>query len=149
MGKQKGNGVTALLCGELPPSTAFKYLFSFLALLALISIIAVPLLWGSAGIIVLILPLYIINLLVTSKIRARLLLQLSAIRYLGAMIRLSKKLAAIKCPELADCCEKLKKATSATEKIARKTFLLFPESSFSSDIGTLHPWCVGQLSPLV
>jgi len=88
MGKQKGNGVTALLCGELPPSTAFKYLFSFLALLALISIIAVPLLWGSPGIIVLILPLYIINLLVTSKIRARLLLQLSAIRYLGAMIRL-------------------------------------------------------------
>jgi len=137
MGKQKGNGVTALLCGELPPSTAFKYLFSFLALLALISIIAVPLLWGSAGIIVLILPLYVINLLVTSKIRARLLLQLSAIRYLGAMIRLSKKLAAIKCPELADCCEKLKKATSATEKIARKTFLLFPESSFGSDIGTL------------
>lgn len=137
MGKQKGNGVTALLCGELPPSTAFKYLFSFLALLALISIIAVPLLWGSAGIIILILPLYVINLLVTSKIRARLLLQLSAIRYLGAMIRLSKKLAAIKCPELADCCEKLKKATSATEKIARKTFLLFPESSFCSDIGTL------------
>jgi hypothetical protein len=137
MGKQKGNGVTALLCGELPPSAAFKYLFSFLALLALISIIAVPLLWGSPGIIVLILPLYIINLLVTSKIRARLLLQLSAIRYLGAMIRLSKKLAAIKCPELADCCEKLKKATSATEKIARKTFLLFPESSFCSDIGTL------------
>jgi DNA mismatch repair ATPase MutS len=137
MGKQKGNGVTALLCEELPPSTAFKYLFSFLALLAFVSIIAVPLLWGARGIIIFILPLYIINLLVTSKIRARLLLQLSAIRYLGAMIRLSKKLAAIKCPELADCCEKLKKATSATEKIARKTFLLFPESSFGSDIGTL------------
>ncbi|MBA7466654.1 DNA mismatch repair protein MutS [subsurface metagenome] len=137
MGKQKGNGVTALVCGELPPSTALKYLFSFLALLAFVSIVAVPLLWGARGIIIFILPLYIINLLVTSKIRARLLLQLSAIRYLGAMIRLSKKLAAIKCPELADCCEKLKKATSATEKIARKTFLLFPESSFGSDIGTL------------
>jgi len=137
MGKQKGNGVTALLCGELPPSTAFKYLFSFLALLAFVLIVAVPPLWGARGIIIFILPLYVINLMVTSKIRARLLLQLSAIRYLGAMIRLSKKVAAIKCPELADCCEKLKKATSATEKIARKTFLLFPESSFSSDIGTL------------
>jgi len=137
MGKQKGNGVTALVCEELPPSTAFKYLFSFLALLAFVSIVAVPPLWGARGIIIFILPLYIINLLVTSKIRARLLLQLSAIRYLGAMIRLSKKLAAIKCPELADCCEKLKKATLATEKIARKTFLLFPESSFGSDIGTL------------
>ena len=128
MGKQKGNGITALVCEELPPSTPLKFLFSFLALLALISIIAVPFLWGSAGIIVLILPLYIINLLVTSRIRARLLLQLAAIRYLGAMIRLSKKLAAIKCPELADCCEKLKKATSATEKLSEKLSCYFQKA---------------------
>ena len=137
MGKQKGNGVTALVCEEIPPSNPLRFLFSFLALLAFISIIAVPVLWGAPGILLLILPLYIVNLLATSKVRAQLLFQLAAIRYLGAMIRLAKKIASIKCPELADYCEKLKKATSATEKIARKTFLLFPESSLSSDIGTL------------
>lgn len=137
MGKQKGNGVTALICEETHPSTPLKYLFSFLASLAFISIIAVPLLWGVRGIVVLVLPLYVINLLVTYKARARLLLQLTAIRYLGAMIRLGKQVAVLKNPELAGYCEKLKEATSATGRIARKTFLLFPESSASSDIGTL------------
>jgi len=137
MGKQKGNGITALICEDLPPSTPFKYLFSFLALLALISIIAVPFLWGSAGIIVLILPLYIVNLLVTNKVRGRLLFQLASIRYLGAMIRLGERIAAFECPELADYRAELKKATSATKKIVRKTLLLFPEGSVSSDIGTL------------
>ena len=137
MGKQKGNGITALVCEELPPSSPIKFLFSFLALLALISIITVPLFWGSAGFIVLVLPLYIVNLLATCKIRRQLLFQLAAIRCLGAMIRLGQEIAAVGCPELADCCATLRKATSATRKIARKTFLLFPENSVSSDLGAL------------
>lgn len=137
MGKQKGNGITTLVCEELPPSTPLKFLFSFLALLALVSIVAVLLLWGSAGIIVVIIPLYLINMLATNKVRRRLLFQLAAIRYLGAMIRLGKKIAAIKCSELSDYRSEFEKATSATKKIARKTFLLFPEASVSSDIATL------------
>jgi DNA mismatch repair ATPase MutS len=137
MGKQKGNGITALICEELPPFTPLKFLFSFLSLLALISIFAVPLLWGSAGIIVIILPLYLVNMLATNKVRRRLLFQLTAIRYLGAMIRLGEKIAAIECPELSEYCAELEKATSTTKKIARKTFLLFPEASVSSDIATL------------
>ena len=136
MGKQKGNGITDLVCEDLPPSTPFKFLFSFLALLALVSIIAVPFLWGSNGIIIIILPLYIVNLLATNKVRRRLFSQLAAIRYLGAMIRLGEKIAAIECPELEDYRAELKKATSVTKIIARKTLLLFPEGSVSSDIGT-------------
>jgi DNA mismatch repair ATPase MutS len=137
MGKQKGNGITALVCGELPPSTPLKLLFSFLALLAFISIIAVPIVWGSAGIIVVILPLYLVNMLATNKVRGRLLFQLAAIRHLGAMIHLGRKIVATKCPELSDYCAELEKATSATKKIARKTFLLLPEASVSSDIAEL------------
>ncbi|MFC1793476.1 MutS family DNA mismatch repair protein [Planctomycetota bacterium] len=137
MGKQKGNGITALICGELPPSTPLKLLFSFLALLAFISIIAVPIVWGSAGIIVVILPLYLVNMLATNKVRGRLLFQLAAIRHLGAMIHLGRKIVATKCPELSDYCAELEKATSATKKIARKTFLLLPEASVSSDIAEL------------
>jgi len=137
IGKQKGNGITALVCEELPPSTFRKHLFSFLALLALISIIVVPLLWGSAGIIIVILPLYLINMLATSRVRARLLFELGAIRYLGAMIRLGEKITDIKCPELADYRAALKEATSVLKKIAKRTFLLFPEASVSSDLATL------------
>jgi DNA mismatch repair ATPase MutS len=137
MGKQKGNGITALVCEDLPPSTPLKFLFSFLALLAIVSIIAVPFVWGSTGIVIIILPLYIVNLLATNKVRRQLLFQLAAIRYLGAMIRLGERIAAIECPELAGYQTELKKATSVTRKIARKTLLLFPEGSVSSDIGTL------------
>ena len=137
IGKQKGNGITALVCEDTPPSNPLRYLFSFLALLALISIIAVPVLWGTSGIIVIILPLYLINLLATSKVRSQLFFQLAAIRYLGTMIRSAKTISGIECPELADYCDKLKEATSAAERIAKKTFLLLPESSFSSDIATL------------
>jgi DNA mismatch repair ATPase MutS len=137
MGRQKGNGITSLVCKELPHSTPMKFIFSFLAVLALISIIAVPIVWGSAGIIVGIIPLYLVNMLATNKVRRRLLFQLAAIRYLGAMIRLGKKIAAIKCPELSEYRVELEKATSATNKIVRKTFLLHPEASVSSDVGTL------------
>lgn len=137
MGRQKGNGITALVCEELPSSIPFKYLFSFLAMLALISLIVVPLLWGSAGIIVVILPLYLVNMLATNKVRKQLLSQLAAIRYLGAMIRLGEQITAIQCLELAGYCAKLKEAASVLKKIARKTFLLFPEASVSSDLATL------------
>jgi DNA mismatch repair ATPase MutS len=137
MGKQKGNGITALICGELPPSTSFKFFFSFLALLAFLSIIAVPIFWGSAGIIMVILPIYLVNMLATNKVRKRLLFQLTAIRYLGAMIRLGKKISDIECPKLSEYRVELEKATLATNKIVRKTFLLYPEASVSSDIGTL------------
>ena len=137
IGRQKGNGITALVCEELPPSNPLRLLFSFMALLALVSIIAVPLLWGPVGIIAVILPLYLVNLLATSRVRARLLFQLGAIRYLGAMIRLGEKITDIECPKLADYRATLKETTSVLKKIARKTFLLFPEASVSSDLATL------------
>jgi len=137
MGKQKGNGITTLVYEELPPSSPVKFLFSFLALLALISIIAVPLFWGPTGFFVLVFPLYIVNFLATCKVRRQLLFKLTVIRYLAAMIRLGKELTALRCPELADYCATLSKATSATRKISRKTFLLLPENSVSSDLATL------------
>ncbi len=137
IGRQKGNGITSLVCDALPPSTSRKYLFSFLAFLALVSIVAIPVLWGSAGIIAVIIPLYLVNMLATSRVRTQLLFQLGAIRYLGAMIRLGEKIAEIECLELAGYRAELKEAASVLKKIARKTFLLFPEASMSSDLGTL------------
>jgi DNA mismatch repair ATPase MutS len=136
IGKQKGNGITALVCEDLPASSSLKLLYSFLAVLAIVSI-AVPFLWGPAGIIVVILPLYLVNMLATSRVRARLLFQLGAIRYLGAMIRLGKEISDNECPELTHYRAALKDATLVLKKIARKTFLLFPEASISSDIATL------------
>ncbi len=137
LGRQKGNGITSLVYGKIPPSSSERFLFSFMALLALVSIITVPFIWGASGFILVILPIYIVNLLITNKIRARLVFQLNAIRYLGSMIRIAQNISKIDNPDLKDYCEKLKKAASAAEKIASKTFLLSPENYFSSDVQTL------------
>jgi DNA mismatch repair ATPase MutS len=137
LGKQKGNIVTALLCEELSCSKPHQMLFSFLAVLALISIVVVPFLLGDPGFILIILPLYIINLLASFRVKAQLQFQLASIRYLGAMIRLAGHIAENNHPQLAEYCKKLKEAAAATEKIARKTYLLFPESALSSDVFTI------------
>lgn len=137
LGMKQGNTVTTLVYEEVPPLSNIRFLFSFLALLALLSIVIVPFLWGAPGIFFVVIPLYIVNLLASYKIRAGLAFQIGAIRYLGAMIRIAQKISTFNCPELRDYCEKLKKAASASEKIASKTFLLSPENYFSSDFVTL------------
>jgi len=136
LGRSDTNVITSLVWGEAPSSTRVRHLYSFLALLALVSAIGAPLLWGTRGIAVIIV-VYLINLLATYGMRARLYLAIAAMRYQGSMILAAKRIASVDCPAIADYCRRLKDASSATREIARKTFLLFPEGAISSDIGTL------------
>jgi hypothetical protein len=136
LGRSDTNVITPLVWGEAPSSTRVRHLYSFLALLALVSAIGAPLLWGTRGIAVIIV-VYLINLLATYGMRARLYLAIAAMRYQGSMILAARRIASLDCPAIADYCRRLKGASSATRGIARKTFLLFPEGAISSDIGTL------------
>jgi len=134
LGKQKYNGITSLVWHELPPSTFFKYLFSILAFIALVSIFVIPLLGATKTVFVIIAPVFAINSIITITARKRLFSHLGAIRYLGTMIRVGKKISEIDCPELMQYCEILREATTVTEKIAQKTLMLLPEKSFAGDI---------------
>jgi DNA mismatch repair ATPase MutS len=136
LGRSDTNVITSLVWGEAPSSTRVRHLYSFLALLAAISAVGAPLLWGTRGIAVIIV-VYLINLLATYGMRARLYLAIAAMRYQGSMILAARQVASLDCPPLADYCGRLRNASLATREIARKTFLLFPEGAISSDIGTL------------
>jgi hypothetical protein len=136
LGRSDTNVITSLIWGQTPSPTPVRHLYSLLALLALVTAVGAPVLWGTRGIAVIII-MYLINLLATYGVRARLYLAIAAMRYQGSMILAARRIANLDCADLADYGRRLKDAASAASQIARKTFLLFPESAFSSDIGTL------------
>jgi hypothetical protein len=136
LGRSDTNVITSLIWGQTPSPTRVRHLYSFLALLALVAAVGAPLLWGTRGIAVIII-VYLINLVATYGVRARLYLAIAAMRYQGSMILAARRIANLDRPDLADYCRRLKDAGSATSRIARRTFLLFPEGAFGSDIGTL------------
>jgi hypothetical protein len=136
LGRWDTNVITALVWSQTLSLSPLRHLYSFLALLAVISAVGAPLLWGTRGIAAIVV-VYVINLLATYRIRAKLAFEIAAMRYQGSMILTAKRIARLACPALAHYGDRLKEASLATSQIARKTFLLFPESSFSSDIATL------------
>jgi hypothetical protein len=131
---QKGNGITYLLWQTEPAPGRIRFLYSALALLALGSAVIALLLLDLSALFVVVLPVYFLNMLVTYRIRARLILQLKAIAYLGSLIRTAERIAHLECPELADLQERLRHVVSATQSIAKKIRFLKPENAFSSDI---------------
>ncbi len=136
LGRWDTNVITSLIWGESHPSTPLRRLYSFLALLAAVSAVGAPLLWGTRGIAAIVV-VYMVNLVATYRVRARLSLAIAAMRYQGSMILAAKRIANLDCPALGHYCNRLKQASSATKEIARETFLLFPESTISSDLATL------------
>jgi hypothetical protein len=137
LGTQKVNGITHLLwCPETPPGR-IRFLYSALTLLALGGAAAYSLLLNLSALFSIVLPIYFLNMLVTYRIRARLILQLEAIAYLGALIRTAERILNLDCPGLADIQNKLRPIVSATRPIAQKTRFLKPETAFNSDISFL------------
>lgn len=137
LGLQKGNGITYLLWHPEKPPGRIRFLYLALALLASGSAIVYLTLLNLYALFAIVLPVYLLNLLVTYHIRARLVLQLEAIAYLGGLIRAAKRILHIDCPELADIQDKLRHIVVATRSIAKKTRFLKPETAFNFDIGFL------------
>ncbi len=136
LGRWDTNVITSLVWGETPCVTPRRHLYSLLALVALLAAVGAPLLWGSRGIAVIVV-VYLTNLLATYGVRARLALEIAAMRYQGSMILAARRIARLECPALAHYRERLQAAGFATRAIARKTFLLLPEAYFSSDLALL------------
>ena len=136
LGRWDTNVIAALIWDRTPSATPWKHLYSLLALLALTAAVGAPLLWGLHGIAAIVV-VYVVNLLATYGIRVRLAFEIAAMRYQGRMILAAARIANLSCPTLASYTDRLKQACAATHPIARKTFLLFPESSLSSDLATL------------
>jgi len=136
LGRSDTNVIASLIWGPMHPLTSVRHLYSFLALLAVAAAVGGPLLWGMRGIAAIVI-VYVVNLLATYRIRARLAFEIAAMRYQGSMILAARRIANLDGPALADYGRRLKDASLATREIARKTFLLLPEASMSSDLMTL------------
>jgi hypothetical protein len=140
LGRQKYNGLVSLLWTDPMSPTSFKYLFSFLALLALASIFAAIISGGFKVVLLIIAPLFLTNIIITHLMRDRLLPQLGIIRYLGGLIRLGNTFSNIEILNSKYWGDGLKKAASACAKIASKTFFLQPERAFSADLDIIYEY---------
>jgi hypothetical protein len=136
LGRWDTNVITALVWGPASAGTSRSALYPLLASLAVVAAVGGPLLWGTRGIAAIVL-VYVVNLVATYRVRTRLTFEIAAMRYQGAMILTAGRIARLPCPALASYADRLKQAGAATHSIARRTFLLLPESSFGSDLVTL------------
>ncbi|MCF7974421.1 MAG: hypothetical protein K9N55_11440 [Phycisphaerae bacterium] len=137
LGRQREPGITSLIWGDIPQSTPFRHLYSALALVALTGLVLGYRFLGWSSLLLVVLPLYLINMLVTYRIRLQLMCHLTSIRYLGDMIRIAKSLATAKCVELSRYKQAMEAIVPLVQSIDSKTVFLKPENSVSSDLGVL------------
>jgi len=137
LGTQKGNGITYLLWQPEPAPGRIRFLYSALALLAVASAAVYLALLDLAALLTIVLPVYLLNMLITYHVRARLILQLEAIAYLRNLIRAAERILHLDCPELVATQKKLRPVIAATQSILRKARFLRSENAVSSDIGLL------------
>jgi hypothetical protein len=137
LGIQKGNSITYLLWNPEAPLGCTRLLYLVLALLALGGAVTSLFLWDWSTLLTIILPIYLLNVLATYRVRAKLDFQIEAIRYLGALVRSGEQILSIGCPELADIQSKLREVVHVAKSITYQTRFLKPENVCSSNFGFL------------
>ncbi|NQV34435.1 MAG: hypothetical protein HQ515_17200 [Phycisphaeraceae bacterium] len=137
LGRQRQPGITSLIWGEIPAPTPFRHVYSALALSALAALVLGYTFLGLSSGILVVLPVYLIIMIVTYRIRLQLMCHLTSIRYLGDMIRVAKSLATLDCVELSKYTQGFGAIVPVVQSIASKTKFLKPENSVSSDTGEM------------
>ncbi|MFC1760760.1 hypothetical protein ACFL6U_01615 [Planctomycetota bacterium] len=133
--RERQPGITSLVWQPAPPVTGLRHIYTGLALVALLALGLGYYVFGLSHLIILVLPVYLVNLVITNALRKHYLFYLSSIRYLGDMIHVARSIADRNVPGLEHYSQPLKTAAMACESLARRTFLLRPEDSVSSDLG--------------
>ena len=134
LGQPRHTDVAALLWGERPVKPPYSVFFPVLA--------AAPALLACAGwvswpgfLILGTFPLFVLNVVITQcLVRGKVYSQISALRYLGAMIARAQALGKLKHPQLAGITDELSRLSAKLAPIARRTSILRPEQGLSVDI---------------
>jgi len=137
LGRQRQPGITSLVWGEIPPPTRFRHVYSALALGALAALVLGYTFLGKSSFLLVVLPVYLVIMIVTYRIRMQLMCHLTSIRYLGDMIRVARSLATLDSVELTKYTQGFEAIVPDVQSIASKTYFLRPENSVSSDIGEM------------
>ena len=129
--RQKSNTITELLWGDLPPNNRFFIIYSFLAMIALLSL-ATPLILG-VNALLLITGLFSLNTYIHYRLSREIHPELPAISYLSSLLRTAGSLSRLKQSGIEHYQDRLKKASAATNKILNKTRFLFGETGTSPE----------------
>lgn len=129
--RQKLNTITELLWGDLPPDNRLFIIYSFLAMIALLSL-ATPLILGINALL-LITGLFSLNTYIHYRLSREIHPELPAISYLSSLLRTAGSLSKLKQSGVEHYQDRLKKASSATRKILNKTKFLFGETGTSPE----------------
>ena len=142
LGREASADPTSLLWGQRPAQIPFRWLFPLLAWLALATLVT-PFFWGQEAWIWFVIPLFAVNLLITSRVRRRVLFRLSTLRYLGSLINAGAKIGRLAYPEVAKYTEDLTRLAAATSPLVKKARLLDPGRGASGEMGDILNEYVG------
>lgn len=125
LGRQREGNTETLLWEDLPGKSRFLPLFHLTALSALISLVLIPILGIGVEIL---LPFLIfgINFFINYRVKKKILLELSSVRYLAGLISISGRIGDMDSPELKEYTGKLNKYACECSLILRKIGKLVP-----------------------
>lgn len=132
MGKDNANTITHLLWDPLPPQNSFAFVYTLLALAALLALPA-PFFLGSQGYL-LIMAVFSLNSIVHYRVRKKYSYQIPSITSLAALLRTGRIIVRTDLPGLEAEQQQLRKASSSVQKILRKLGNLWSDSAPTSDL---------------
>lgn len=132
VGRSNARGLVSLVWGDLPPADENGPLYYLLTILATAALVGVAI-TGSPVAAIGAVMLFLINMSVHYRTKARLMGRLSALRQLGGMIDAARRIAQIRHLDVANSAV-LNDTARATRRIAKKVSLLTPEGSSTGDL---------------
>ena len=140
LGRETGTGISAMLCEPLPPPPPYRFLFTPLAILALLSCIT-PLFQGLAGVVFVMVPVFLINSVITyGVVRQRVVARIDTVRYLCAMIQCADSICRVSNPIVEGRVARLKSLLRTARAVAAKGRRLCPDQLMVvdyADVGAL------------
>jgi DNA mismatch repair ATPase MutS len=133
VGRSNARGLVSLVWGDPPIREENAWIHSLLTILAIAALVGLVLGGGPLAALSAIM-LFLINMAVHYRTKARLMGRLAALRQLGGMIDAASRIAQTHHPELKDYSAGLSRTARATRRIARRVALLTPEGSSTGDL---------------
>lgn len=132
MSKDKTHTLTQLLWDKLPAKNPWAFIYSLLALAALL-VLAVPFVLGPPGLSIVML-VFSINSIVHYQVRKKYSYHIPSITSLSGLFRAARKLVHAKLPGMEIEQDQLRAGLAATRKLQRKVRYLFMDTGTTSDI---------------
>lgn len=128
--------LSGLLWGPRPSQVQFAQLFPLLTLAALAAVV-LPLFWRPQAWAWLMIPVFLVNMVVTYAVRRHVLRLLSTLRYIGSLIRAARRIGKLPQAEISGRAAELARLAKATSPLAKHVLLLNPGRGASGELSDM------------